>query len=168
MSSVSSTSTASYVDGDLTDADFDPLLELYLVVGDVTEEMYDWYDEVTDLLDTGTDYLTWFAETCSGGGSAKNNYKDAPYAEREEFIEWLDSLSFDSKYITVSGFGNADKWDFDSVYELISLEVESLSTNCSQSLTFLETLIGKYEDNASEIKSCISSLRSAARGHIRQ
>ena len=160
MSVASATSTS--FDSDLTDADFNPMYDLLVIVGAVAEDITDWYSETTDIVDTGTDWENWFSENISGD----NSYGDAPYADRVDFVDWLETLSFnaDKTYVSVSGISS--KYKASEVLELLSVKVNTLSTNAAQVLVFTEALINNYTEAAEQMRDMIDDLRSAGRGHV--
>ena len=160
--SVSST-TSVYLDGDLTDTDFNPLYDLLVVIGSVAEDITDWYTETTDIADTGADWINWLSENISGD----NSYSDADYDERADFVEWLETLSFNASttYVTASEI-KSSKCSADELLELVSVKVNTLSTNADQVLVFTEAVINSYTESADELRDLVDDLRSAGRGHV--
>jgi hypothetical protein len=164
--SLSSITSASF-DGDLTDSDFNPIYDLIAVIGEVAEDVTEWYEETVDKASTGADWLNWLREAAAGD----NTLSGQDVTEREEFTAWLDTLSFSPKYFEHNDDGtvkkiNSDDYETSEVLELLSVQVDTLSTNANQVLIFTEALIDDYGDSNTEVKDLCDAVRSAALGHV--
>ncbi|MEW4486734.1 hypothetical protein AB1L42_01550 [Thalassoglobus sp. JC818] len=159
--------TGSYIDGELNDVDIDPMFALIELVSDVAEDFLSWYEETTDFLEESNDWMVWLSGVTAQGRS----FSDESLSERTEFTEWLDSIGFDFKqyFNTSSSITTKIKSDYEvsEVLELLSLEIESLSSHTDQVSLFSNALIGDVEDGNNEFMNIVDTLRSSARGHIR-
>lgn len=164
--SLSSVTSATF-DGDLTDSDFNPLYDLINIIGEVAEDMTEWYQDSVDRTSIGAEWLNWMRESTAGG----NKINEQDYAERTEFSSWLNTLSVSPKYFrfdnqdVVSGI--VSDYKTEDILELLSIQLDTLSTNASQVLIFTEGLINDYNDSSQELKDLTDALRSAGKGHVR-
>lgn len=152
----------------MTDSDFNPIYDLIEVIAEVAEDITGWYEDVVGLSTEGADWVNWFNAATSGGSSLE----DQDASERSEFTDWLNTISFHPKYFKFSSSGIVKKINKDADYkssdvlELLSIQLEALSTNASQVLIFTEALIDDYNDSSQEVKDLVDSLRSAGEGHV--
>lgn len=162
--SVTSTTNAAF-NGDLTDSDFNSLYNLIAIVSQVAEDLTIWYEDTVDIASTGAEWLNWLRE------ASASNIKSQDYDERVGFTSWLNTLSFSPKYFDhnddgiVSGIASGQKTS--EVLELLSIKVDTLSTNASQVLIFTQSLIDDYSESSKEVKDLCDAMRNAGQGHIR-
>ena len=166
MSSISAVK-GSYIDGELNDADVDPMFALLELVSDVAEDFLTWYEDTTDFLEESNDFMVWF----SGVTATTKDFSDESLADRTAFTEWLDNVGIDksSYFNTSNGITTKVKsgTDLPGVLDLLSLKIESLSSHTDQVSLFSNALIGDVEDGNNEMMNILDTMRSAGRGHVR-
>ncbi|MEW4561544.1 hypothetical protein AB1K70_03400 [Bremerella sp. JC770] len=159
--------TGEYIDGNFDSSDIQPMFDLISLVTSVAEDMLDWYDDSTDSLEEGNDWLVWL----SGATSQSRSFSDKDLAERTEFTEWMDEIDFDYQtyFNRSNGVVTSIKGDYEvsEVVELLTLEVENVSSQAEQVSLFTNALIGDLADGNSELMNMLDTIRATAKGHIR-
>lgn len=162
--------TNSTFNGELTDDDFDPMFELVSVMADLSEEFIDWYAEAAENLETGSNWLTWFAE------ETDDRDVEGERSETVDFTEWMDSIGFNyTKYFKTSTTDDGELYVTDirsdyknsEVNELLALEVEAVSNDAEQAKAITTGMIDNFNNGSKELINMIDTLRSAGRGHVR-